>query len=608
MKHLELAIQFGNPFLFENVDEELDPMLDPVLEKKTFIEGSQTLIKLGDKNVEWDENFRLFFTTKLANPVYTPEIMGKTMVINYGVTMDGLANQLLNVVVAHERPDLERQWAALVQQMSENAQLLVSLEDTLLMELSSSSGMILDNQELIATLENTKQKAVEIQRKLKQANDTKLDIGVARSVYTPVAKRGSILYFAEASMATLSPMYEISLDSFLGVFKGALSQAKKDVVLENRLQNMIDMAMRAVYDYTCIGIFERHKLMFSFQMANAILDGEGTLDKSILDFFLKGDTSLESSREASPAHWLVASCWKDLLCLKSLHAVFADLVADFSSNTAMWKAWYDLETPEVEPLPSGFSDKLDPLQKLASMRCFRPDRVYNAVKMYVIEILGEKYVQPPVLDYARIFQQSLPTSPMVFILSPGADPQSDIQKFCGEMGMSHRFKFVALGQGQGPIAEQLLEAGQKRGHWILLQNCHLLASWLKTLEKILNEVKDPHKDFRLWLTTEPSDKFPLGILQRSLKIVTEPPDGLKLNMRATYSRIDQATFTECPHWAFRPCLYVLAFLHAVVLERRKYGKIGWNVRYYHNRLIAICADLYLCDLYLLLATTLMSLI
>ena len=66
-------------------------------------------------------------------------------------------------------------------------------------------------------------------------------------------------------------------------------------------------------------------------------------------------------------------------------------------------------------------------------------------------------------------------------------------------------------------------------------------------------------------------------------MTTEPPDGLKLNIRATYAKIDETTFEEeCPHWAFRPCLFVLAFLHAVVLERRKYGKIGWNVAYAFN--------------------------
>jgi hypothetical protein len=76
--------------------------------------GSSRMIKLGDKMVEWDDNFRLFFTTKLANPHYSPEIMGKTMIINYGVTLEGLANQLLNDVVGNERPDLEKQWVRML--------------------------------------------------------------------------------------------------------------------------------------------------------------------------------------------------------------------------------------------------------------------------------------------------------------------------------------------------------------------------------------------------------------------------------------------------------------------------------------------------------------
>ena len=582
MKHLELAIQFGNPFLFENVDVELDPMIDPILEKNVVKEGTSMVIKLGDKMVEWDDNFRLYFTTKLANPHYSPEVMGKTMIINYGVTLDGLANQLLNVVVANERPDLEVAWSDLVTEMGENAQTLAQLEDTLLRELSSSSGNILDNQELIETLGNTKVKATEIAGKMEVATKTKEEISIARSAYQPVAKRGSILYFAEAGLATINTMYEISLDSFLSVFRSALENAKKDNNLEARLQNMIDMVMRQIYDYTCTGIFEKHKLMFSFQMTCMIMSGNGELNKECLDFFLKGDTSLEGVSEECPVQWLVPSGWKDLVCLGGYSEVYAELLKSFKMNSQVWKDWYDLESPETVPIPCGFDAQLQPLEKLPVMRCFRPDRVYNAVKIFVMQILGEKFVQPPVLDYARIYAQSTAFSPMVFILSPGADPQSDIQKFCDEMEMTDRFKFVALGQGQGPIAEGLLETGIRRGHWVLLQNCHLLASWLKTLERILNEMKDPHKDFRLWLTTDPTDRFPLGILQRSLKVVTEPPDGLKLNMRATYSRIDASTLEECPHWAFRPCLYVLTFLHAVVLERRKYGKIGWNVSYDFN--------------------------
>eukprot|EP01116_Phalansterium_solitarium_P024809 TRINITY_DN91_c3_g2_i3.p1 TRINITY_DN91_c3_g2~~TRINITY_DN91_c3_g2_i3.p1 ORF type:complete len:554 (-),score=254.47 TRINITY_DN91_c3_g2_i3:209-1870(-) len=129
----------------------------------------------------------------------------------------------------------------------------------------------------------------------------------------------------------------------------------------------------------------------------------------------------------------------------------------------------------------------------------------------------------------------------------------------------------------------MIEFGVSRGHWVMLHNCHLLTSWLRTLEKLMEKLDDkPHKDFRLFLTTEPTEAFPIGILQRSLKVVTEPPNGLKLNMTASYSRISPELLSACPHPAFAPLVYVTAFFHAVVQERRKYGKVGWNVPYDFN--------------------------
>jgi dynein heavy chain len=92
----------------------------------------------------------------------------------------------------------------------------------------------------------------------------------------------------------------------------------------------------------------------------------------------------------------------------------------------------------------------------------------------------------------------------------------------------------------------------------------------------------PNKEFRLWLTTQPTDLFPLGILQKSLKIVTEPPDGLKANMKGTISKLSDEDLNSCPHEAFKPLVFTVAFFHAIVQDRRKYGKIGWNVTYDFN--------------------------
>lgn len=68
------------------------------------------------------------------------------------------------------------------------------------------------------------------------------------------------------------------------------------------------------------------------------------------------------------------------------------------------------------------------------------------------------------------------------------------------------------------VALQLLETAVARGQWLMLQNCHLLVKWLKDLEKSLERITKPHPDFRLWLTTDPTKGFPIGILQKSLKV------------------------------------------------------------------------------------------
>jgi len=171
---------------------------------------------------------------------------------------------------------------------------------------------------------------------------------------------------------------------------------------------------------------------------------------------------------------------------------------------------------------------LSKFQILLIARVLRPDRVINCIKNFIIDRMNENYVKSLPPDVEKIFRSSTNRTPIVFILSPGADPFSDVYKLVETVGLGqNKFKFLALGQGMGDQARQYIELGSQRGHWVMLQNCHLLTSWLKTLEAVYEEHSakaDPA--FRLWLTTAPTPKFPLGILQKSLKVVTEPPDGL----------------------------------------------------------------------------------
>eukprot|EP00919_Chromeraceae_sp_WS-2016_P072391 GHVR01171232.1.p1 GENE.GHVR01171232.1~~GHVR01171232.1.p1 ORF type:complete len:2780 (-),score=639.98 GHVR01171232.1:32-7840(-) len=602
VKRLELSIMYGKPFLIEGIEEELDPLIDPVLDKAFTIINGQKMLTLGDSQFEWKDEFTLYLTSKMTNPTYSPEVVGKVSIINYSVTLEGLQQQLLNVTVEKEKPELEAQRQLLVQSMSENRMSLKLLEDTLLKELANSKGSILDNEDLIFTLGETKSKAVDIANALEEGKRTGIELEKMRAVYTKVAKRGSVLYFSMVGLSSLSSMYEYSLAAYLGVFDRALSAAKPDRIIDNRLKNCIEKLTQRVYEYVCMSVFEKDKLTYSLQMTCFVMDGEGELDKEEFNFFTKGNTNLDQvEKRPDSLLWFPEAGWKDLQLLIRLPS-FTDCRTHILSNIAEWKAWYDLEAPEAAEYPMNYSTILTQFQKLLIMRVFRPDRLYNAIKLFVIWRLSEFYVQPPPLEYNKIFQQSAATSPVVFILSPGADPQSDVQLLGESLGFSRsKFKFLALGQGMGSLAASYIEQGSTRGIWVMLQNCHLLTSWLKTLEKILDGIQKPHTDFRLWLTTMPTTSFPLGILQRSLKVVTEPPDGLKLNMLGSYTKLTDDDISSCKHHAMSHLVYVVGFFHAVIQERRKYGKIGWNVPYDFNesdfRICIRLLEMYLTKAY-----------
>lgn len=183
-------------------------------------------------------------------------------------------------------------------------------------ELSNATGNILDNQELISTLEEAKAKAVELAEKLEVSKVTAVEIDETRVKYTPVAKRGSILYFAMASLSAITNMYEYSLASFLSVFNGTLGTSKKDSMLEGRLRNVIDALTFDVYNYTCLGLFEKHKLMFSLQMTTKILEGDSPLDPQV-----RCGSNPRRNSSCPPLWWpLATSATHSNYTMRELHA------------------------------------------------------------------------------------------------------------------------------------------------------------------------------------------------------------------------------------------------------------------------------------------------
>jgi dynein heavy chain len=157
MRTVERSIEFGAPVLLENVAEELDPSLEPVLAKNLVDSGGGSFsIKIGENMLDYNPAFKLYITTKLSNPHYTPEVSTKTTIVNFIVVEEGLTNQLLGVVVMKEEPQLEKQKNELVVQVAKGKNRLVELENEILQLLAETQGSLLDNLSLIDTLQESK--------------------------------------------------------------------------------------------------------------------------------------------------------------------------------------------------------------------------------------------------------------------------------------------------------------------------------------------------------------------------------------------------------------------------------------------------------------------
>ena len=168
------------------------------------------------------------------------------------------------------------------------------------------------------------------------------------------------------------------------------------------------------------------------------------------------------------------------------------------------------------------------------------------------------------------------------MLSTGADPTADLLKLAERLGFSKRLNSISLGQGQGIIAENAVSEAVDKGSWVCLQNCHLSVSWLPTLERICETFAPDftHPEFRLWLTTMPCPEFPVPVLQSSIKITKEPPKGIRASVLGSYLTFDTEWFEGSlfPD-IFKKLLFSLCFFHASILERAKYGPLGWNKAY-----------------------------
>eukprot|EP00770_Monocercomonoides_exilis_P008083 MONOS_8041.1-p1 / transcript=MONOS_8041.1 / gene=MONOS_8041 / organism=Monocercomonoides_exilis_PA203 / gene_product=dynein haevy chain 9, inner dynein arm 5 / transcript_product=dynein haevy chain 9, inner dynein arm 5 / location=Mono_scaffold00292:32264-47119(-) / protein_length=4951 / sequence_SO=supercontig / SO=protein_coding / is_pseudo=false len=689
LRTLTNAIRFGQPVLLEDVGESLEPQLGPLLKRQMVNYNGHNIIRIGDQDVDYNTRFRLFITTKIANPKFLPEMFMNTTIINFAVTQDGLEEQLLGTVVSHEKAEIEEEKDKLVRQMAADAKLLDRTEAQMLALMKETSVQeLLDDLALINTLDQSKQTWKEIKDRVKDAEEAELQLLAARDEFRAMAVRGTVLYFVLVDLASLDPMYQYSLQYFSSIFSTVLERTPAADELDSRLQSLISALTEMVYWSVSRGLFEKHRILFSFYMTVQIKRREGAISETDWDVFVRGTTALpqpplmtksgmllspigtpaspsfgnaskmyeyqqaQPEIPASVSEFVSPQCWAELRTMEErwgevwrgitasvagedlepddvdAEPVFSQNDPDFTLITGdsiaqlqpyhgpnsssqltfslparplttsrsifgrtLWLKVLQAPVPTIEEFPERWNENLTSFQRLLLIRVLLPHRLQGCMIAYVRQELGEQFIKSPPLDLERAHSDSSCRSPIIFVLSHGADPTQRVIRFARERGFGDRLRMLSLGQGQGPVAVEMMEQAAQKGEWVFLQNCHLAASFMQQLERVclsfsLAEASQVNEEFRLWLSAMPTPTFPVSVLQNSIKLTNEPPAGVKANMARSLRVLGTKTYESDiggrRSFAWRRLLIGLTFFHALVQERKKYGALGWNIQYEFN--------------------------
>jgi dynein heavy chain len=330
-----------------------------------------------------------------------------------------------------------------------------------------------------------------------------------------------------------------------------------------------------IYTNVSRGLFEAHKIIFSFLIITSINRNSKKVKETHWNLLLRGAGPITpeemKKRPENPDTKILGPLSWDLIFYMDLNdpEVYGGITESIVKQWPAWLEWGTCAEPHTTPLPLEWAEKLDNFAKLIVLKAFRPEKLLFAFQNYVIEEIGQFFVESPSATMDVIYQDTDVKTPLIFVLSAGADPTGSLIKFAKERNYAERLQVISLGQGQGPKAEKLIHASKKNGDWVLLQNCHLAKSWMTSLETIVinfsSEENDINPDFRLYLTSMPAEYFPVSVLQNGVKLTTEPPRGMRANLKRTYQNFTDTFLTDCKKpEAWKKLVFGLSFFHAIL--------------------------------------------
>lgn len=241
---------------------------------------------------------------------------------------------------------------------------------------------------------------------------------------------------------------------------------------EEKILTLVKDITMDVYTNVSRGLFERHKLIFSFLLSININLQAGKISNAQWNFFLRGPVGTTKRDIMERPVVLSKEKWKTVNYMAEVFPKFKDL-PEHCSNYIQIKLGDFIQNIQLDHTNSdmvvNWNSVLNSFEKLMLIKSLASEKLIIAIVNYVSIELGKSFIQSPSVTINSLYKDISSTMPLIFILSSGSDPLIALQKFATEFGMIDKLHTVSLGQSQGPIAEKLIKNAKKKGDWIFLQ-------------------------------------------------------------------------------------------------------------------------------------------
>lgn len=444
LKTLASSIRFGTPLLVHDV-ENVDPILNPVLNKEFQKTGGRTLVRLGNEDVDFSPKFMVILLTRNPMAKFAPDLCSRVTIVNFTITHSSLESQVLSTILKSERPDVDAKRTEVIRLQGEQQVKLRDLEDQLLNKISAIQGAILDDDSIINTLETIKREASDLNREVAKTEQLLVELKTIAKVYEPLAVIVATIYFTLEKLTEVDYFYQFSLQYYMDIVQKVLAASSTPsaasttvgadgntgyaVVDVKVARERLLLLTRTLFHEVCRrvlrGLKHEDKTLFTSRLAQISIQqlrqqssqrSEELLLTEAEYTVLYGNylpSSADTKKAAVvknilPGFELDEGTARNICGLMSLPS-FSGLQAHMSEAADSWKVFLESSAPE-DYMPAGcvqsgshmeLPDTRECLLRLLIIRACRPDRILQMVDKFITVALGKNEAGTGCFDWQK---------------------------------------------------------------------------------------------------------------------------------------------------------------------------------------------------------------